>query len=100
MCDETPQRGRVAKWNADKGFGFIAPEAGGEDIFVHQSCILSSGFRSLSEGEQVEYSTGEENGKVKAQKVTGPGGRPVSGGKGDGKGGKGDGKGECWECSW
>ncbi|MCB0091172.1 MAG: cold-shock protein [Caldilineaceae bacterium] len=49
------EKGTV-KWFDDiKGFGFIAPESGSKDVFVHQSAILSAGFRSLSEGDRVEF---------------------------------------------
>jgi CspA family cold shock protein len=46
--------GTVKWFNADKGFGFIAPESG-EDVFVHFSAIQSSGYRSLDEGQTVEF---------------------------------------------
>ncbi len=55
------QEGTVKWFNSDKGFGFIAPNEGGKDIFVHYSGIVGSGHRSLTEGQQVEYST--EQGK-------------------------------------
>lgn len=46
--------GTVKWFNDDKGFGFLAVE-GGKDVFVHHSAIMSEGFRSLSEGEKVEF---------------------------------------------
>ncbi len=47
--------GTVKWFNETKGYGFIAPENGGEDIFVHYSSISGSGFRTLTEGQQVTY---------------------------------------------
>jgi CspA family cold shock protein len=47
--------GTVKWFNATKGFGFIAPEDGGADVFVHQSQIQMTGYRDLAEGQRVEY---------------------------------------------
>jgi CspA family cold shock protein len=47
--------GTVKWFNADKGFGFITPEDGGKDLFVHFSGIDASGYRSLDEGMKVSY---------------------------------------------
>jgi len=50
----------VVKWfSAEKGFGFITPDGGGKDLFVHFSEIQSSGYRSLDEGQRVTYEAGE-----------------------------------------
>jgi CspA family cold shock protein len=48
-------QGTVKWFNAEKGFGFIAPADGGADVFVHFSAIQSSGYRSLEENQQVEF---------------------------------------------
>jgi CspA family cold shock protein len=51
--------GTVKWFNDAKGYGFIEPEGGGKDLFVHQSNIVMSGFRSLTEGSKVEYESRE-----------------------------------------
>ncbi|GAB3559334.1 CspA family cold shock protein [Actinopolyspora lacussalsi] len=47
--------GTVKWFNSEKGFGFIAPNEGGQDVFVHYSAIDASGFRTLEEDQQVTY---------------------------------------------
>ena len=50
----------IVKWfNNEKGFGFIAPESGGKDLFAHHSEIQGSGFKSLEENQRVSYVAGE-----------------------------------------
>jgi cold shock protein len=48
-------QGTVKWFNGDKGFGFIAREGGGDDVFVHFSAIQASGFRTLDENQKVEF---------------------------------------------
>ncbi len=47
--------GTVKWFNGEKGFGFIAPDEGGDDVFAHFSAIAGSGFRNLDEGQKVEF---------------------------------------------
>ncbi|CBI37898.3 unnamed protein product, partial [Vitis vinifera] len=75
--------GTVKWFNDQKGFGFITPDDGGDDLFVHQSSIRSEGFRSLGEGEAVEFVVeSSDDGRTKAVDVTGPDGNPVQGSRG------------------
>ncbi len=92
--------GKVKWFNSSKGFGFITPDDGGEDLFVHQTSIHAEGFRSLREGESVEYSVeSSDDGRTKALDVSGPAGTFVQGasyrrdGYGGGRGGGGGGSG-------
>jgi cold shock protein len=48
-------QGKVKWFNSDKGYGFIAPDDGTADVFVHHSAIQADGYRSLEENQQVEY---------------------------------------------
>ncbi|MGH7465657.1 MAG: cold shock domain-containing protein [Longimicrobiales bacterium] len=62
--------GTVKWFSDDKGFGFITPEGGAKDCFVHHTAIQADGFKSLSEGERVEFDMVEEPKGPKAQNVT------------------------------
>lgn len=62
----------IVKWfNEKKGFGFIVPDAGGEDLFIHQSNIVSDGFRTLMEGQKVEFEVGQGKKGPEATNVKG-----------------------------
>jgi CspA family cold shock protein len=52
-------KGTVKWFNDSKGFGFICPDEGGSDLFVHHSEIQATGFKSLKEGQKVEYEVGQ-----------------------------------------
>ncbi|HEY0638417.1 MAG TPA: cold-shock protein [Pseudonocardiaceae bacterium] len=52
-------QGTVKWFNSEKGFGFITPDGGGSDIFVHYSEIQATGFRSLDENQRVEFEVGQ-----------------------------------------
>jgi cold shock protein len=62
--------GTVKWFNDTKGFGFITPEDGSKDCFVHYSAISGNGFKSLAEGDRVEFDLIEEAKGPKAANVT------------------------------
>jgi CspA family cold shock protein len=64
------QTGTVKWFNEAKGFGFIAPEDGGKDVFVHFSGINADGFKTLHEGQQVQFETKEGPKGLQAVEVT------------------------------
>jgi len=62
--------GTVKWFNATKGFGFIAPDDGSPDVFVHHSAITGSGYRELLEGQRVEFESGTSPKGPQATKVS------------------------------
>ena len=61
--------GTIKWFNDQKGFGFIADDSGGEDVFVLCSVVEMEGFKSLKEGQPVEYEAESSNKGLKATKV-------------------------------
>ena len=62
--------GTVKWFNADKGYGFITPDGGGEDVFVHFSAIVGEGYKSLDENAKVQYEVGQGAKGPQATSVT------------------------------
>ncbi|MDP4537204.1 cold-shock protein [Alkalimonas collagenimarina] len=61
----------IVKWfNADKGFGFITPDNGGADAFVHYRAIVSDGYKSLTEGQRVSFEIEQGQKGPQAANVT------------------------------
>jgi CspA family cold shock protein len=58
--------GTVKWFNGTKGFGFIQPQSGGKDVFVHISAVQAAGLRGLDEGQKVSYDIVNERGKESA----------------------------------
>ena len=60
----------IVKWfNANKGFGFIQPEGGGKDVFVHVTAVKDSGLNVLNEGDKVSFELVENRGRMAAEKL-------------------------------
>ena len=63
-------QGTVKWFNAEKGYGFITLEGDNQDVFVHWSAIQMDGYRSLEEGQQVQFQVGEGQKGPQAESVT------------------------------
>ncbi|GLQ22869.1 cold-shock protein CspA [Algimonas ampicilliniresistens] len=66
------QTGTVKFFNTTKGFGFIAPEGGGDDVFVHISALQRSGLDSINEGDKVQFNTAvnQRSGKTAVDSIS------------------------------
>jgi cold shock protein len=64
------QEGTVKWFSEDKGYGFISPDEGGDDLFVHYSGIVSNGYKSLDEGEKVTYEAVQGRKGMQAENVS------------------------------
>ena len=62
-------KGTVKWFNAQKGFGFIQPDDGGKDVFVHISAVERAGMNGLNEGQKVSYEVANERGKDAAVNI-------------------------------
>ena len=62
-------RGTVKWFNSQKGYGFIAPEGGGKDVFVHISAVERAGLSGLAEGQVVEFEEVASKGKTSAENL-------------------------------
>jgi CspA family cold shock protein len=62
-------RGTVKWFNSQKGYGFIAPQAGGKDVFVHISAVEKAGLSGLNEGQVIEFEEVADKGKTSAQNL-------------------------------
>jgi CspA family cold shock protein len=63
-------QGTVKWFSEEKGYGFISPDEGGEDLFVHYSGIVGNGFKSLEEGGKVTYEATQGRKGMQAENVT------------------------------
>ncbi|KAK8947957.1 Glycine-rich protein 2 [Platanthera guangdongensis] len=94
IAHERDRLKETVKWfNVTKGFSFITPDDGGEDLFAHQSSINADDIRTLANGEAVEFAISMgDDGRTKAVDVTGPDGEYVQGNNQSSSGGGGGGR--------
>lgn len=69
MKEKSMTIGTVKFFNSSKGFGFIAPEDGGKDVFFHISALQEAGMASIGEGQRISFDTQSDNKGVKAYNI-------------------------------
>ena len=69
MSDNSEHRGTVKWFNGQKGYGFIQPDDGSKDVFVHISAVERAGMSTLHEGQKVSYDVVSERGKLAASNL-------------------------------
>ena len=100
MKEKSVATGKVKWFNGEKGYGFIVQDDGGADVFVHFSAIQGQGYKSLNEGDEVEYQVEQGSKGLQASNVTVTNAAPVrdderdGGFGGGGRGGSGGSRGE------
>jgi CspA family cold shock protein len=62
--------GKVKWYNSQKGYGFISPDDGGSDVFVHATALESAGIRGLNDGQSIGYELRQDRGKTAAANLT------------------------------
>jgi CspA family cold shock protein len=67
--EQTMPKGTVKWFNSQKGYGFIQPQGGGKDVFVHISAVERAGLQGLNEGQAVEYEEASNRGKTSAENL-------------------------------
>jgi CspA family cold shock protein len=67
--DATMPSGKVKWYNTQKGYGFIAPDDGGKDVFVHATALEAAGLRSLNDGQAVSFEITQDRGKSSATQL-------------------------------
>ncbi|XP_031619521.1 protein lin-28 homolog [Contarinia nasturtii] len=92
------RRGKCKWFNTSKGWGFIIPDDGSQEVFVHQSVLDMTGFRSLGENEIVDFKSKPTDKGVEATLVTGPDNKQLEGSKIHEKSKKRFRKSRCYNC--
>lgn len=66
---DSPNKGTIKWFNAQKGFGFIVPDNGGKDVFLHITALERAGFKTIADGTKITYDLQTERGKTAAVNI-------------------------------